>query len=54
MSFLFKCKSADKYQAKFPPKCNGGDGCVICNRKWGKANASGKDQGPKHQLRKTA
>ena len=35
--FLFKCKSADKYQAKFAPKCNDGKGCVICNQKWAQA-----------------
>jgi hypothetical protein len=54
MSFQFKCESADKYKAKLSPKCNGGDGCVICNRKWEKANASGKGQGSKRRLRKTA
>lgn len=54
MSFLFKCKSADKYQAKSSPKCNGGDGCVVCNRKWERANAAGKGQRPKRRLRKTA
>lgn len=49
MAFLFKCKSADKYQAKQPPKCNSGSGCVICNQKWAKAQKgqNGKVPGKK-------
>jgi len=47
MAFMFKCKSADKYQAKQPPKCNGGAGCIICKQKWAAAQkkvANGKVQ----------
>lgn len=50
MSFMFKCKSADKYQAKRPPKCNGGEGCIICKQKWAAAQkkaANGKVSGKK-------
>lgn len=29
-----KCRHADKYQAKAPPRCNGGVGCYCCWSKW--------------------
>jgi len=42
MAFMFKCKSADAYQAKRKPQCNDGDGCVICNKKWAAAQKKAK------------
>lgn len=27
---MIKCKNADAYQAKYPPKC----GCEFCRNKW--------------------
>mgnify|MGYP001062215929 CR=1 FL=1 len=29
-----KCPSADRYQAKRAPRCNGGKGCFVCYDKW--------------------
>lgn len=31
---MLKCKYADKYQAKHPPKCDGGRGCEACKAKY--------------------
>lgn len=31
---MLKCKSADKYEAKDPPKCDNGRGCEFCRNKW--------------------
>lgn len=29
-----KCRYANKYKAKFPPRCNKGDPCDACKTKW--------------------
>lgn len=31
---MLKCRSADRYQAVRPPRCNGGRPCDACRRKW--------------------
>lgn len=33
-----KCKSANRYQAKRAPRCNGGKPCDACQQKWRNAN----------------
>jgi hypothetical protein len=43
MAFLFACKSAKAYQAKSAPKCNGGEGCMVCNQKWARAQKGAKN-----------
>jgi hypothetical protein len=35
---LDKCKGADKYQGKFPPRCNWGDPCRVCREKYAAAH----------------
>lgn len=32
-----KCSYADKYKAIYPPKCNNGDPCEACKKKWEEA-----------------
>lgn len=31
---MIKCRSADQYQAKFPPRCNLSEPCDVCAHKW--------------------
>jgi hypothetical protein len=40
-----KCRYADKYKAIFPPKCNGGDPCDECARKWEEAEERRRENG---------
>ena len=29
-----KCGYADHYKAMYPPRCDDGRGCDVCNKKW--------------------
>lgn len=33
-SLMIKCEAADRYEAVYPPRCDGGKACEACVAKW--------------------
>jgi hypothetical protein len=31
---MLRCQNFERYQAIYPPKCDGGRGCEACKAKW--------------------